>query len=63
MLTKKGQERLFVLKSDSIMWFLSKTGAEKVPFAGLPDPMMLPIHLRNWAIESEGQSAAEGRER
>lgn len=30
MLTKKGQERLFVLKADSLLWFQSKNGAEKV---------------------------------
>jgi len=32
LLVKKGQERLFVLKSDSLMWFLAKSGEEKVPF-------------------------------
>ncbi|ELR13955.1 PH domain containing protein [Acanthamoeba castellanii str. Neff] len=36
VLIKKGQERLFVLKVDSLMWFLSKTGAEKKAKGSLP---------------------------
>jgi hypothetical protein len=36
VLIKKGKERLFALKSDSLMWFLSKTGSEKKAKGSLP---------------------------